>query len=361
MLPLANILTRKVRTTITAMAVGVGVALFLVLVGLTSMLREIADRTANVDAHIMVTPSSVQVLMGGGLPADSTEAKLRQIPGVVNVVPVLCWPVRMAGRNQNVYGIRPSDWPHFARGEGRLLDGRPVLGGYEMVIDSRLAAAGGYGVGQTVDAWGRKFQIVGIVREGVAGRVFVPIDTLNECQEYTARRATFFYVQADGPASIGPIREAVADQMKLNAFTLAEYYNVLMQTFADMPLVIGAVVFVAGFVCFLVVLLTVYTMVLERTREIGILRGIGASRSQVFGLVMAEAGLISAGGIVAGFLMTWGARALILDLQPLWTIDIPPVRFLYAAALAVVGTFLGALHPALRAARQDPVESLRYE
>jgi putative ABC transport system permease protein len=102
-------------------------------------------------------------------------------------------------------------------------------------------------------------------------------------------------------------------------------------------------------------------MVLERTREIGILRGIGASRSQVFGLVMAEAGLIAAGGIVAGFLMTWGARALILDLQPLWTIDIPPVRFMYAAALAVVGTFLGALHPALRAARQDPVESLRYE
>ena len=56
-----------------------------------------------------------------------------------------------------------------------------------------------------------------------------------------------------------------------------------------------------------------------------------------------------------------GSRALILHLQPLWTIDIPAVRFAYAALLATGGTILGALHPALKAASQDPVESLRYE
>jgi putative ABC transport system permease protein len=99
----------------------------------------------------------------------------------------------------------------------------------------------------------------------------------------------------------------------------------------------------------------------ERTREIGILKGIGASRLQIFGLILAEAGLIAAGGIGVGFLLTWGGRTLILHLQPLWTCEIPPIRFAYAAALAAVGTFLGALHPAMRAANQDPVESLRYE
>jgi putative ABC transport system permease protein len=128
-----------------------------------------------------------------------------------------------------------------------------------------------------------------------------------------------------------------------------------------MPLVIGAVVVVAGFVCFLVILLTVYTMVVERTREIGILKGIGASRLQIFGLILAEAGLILAGGVLAGFILTVGGRAAILHVQPLWTIDIPAIRFVHAAVLAAVGTLLGALHPALRAARQDPVESLRYE
>jgi putative ABC transport system permease protein len=265
----------------------------------------------------------------------------------------------MAGRDQNAFGIRPEDWRFFA-GPDRIAEGRPLAGGQEMLVDTRLAAAGNFKLGDRVERLGRTFTVVGIAREGVAGRVFVPIDTLNECLQNDSRRATFFYVKADGPAAVEPVREAVAG-LKLNAFTLDEYYARLANLLGDMHLVIGAVVVVAGFVCFLVILLTVYTMVVERTREIGILKGIGASRLQIFGLVMAEAGLILAAGILAGFALTLAGRALVLHFQPLWTIDIPAVRFAYAAALATGGTLLGALHPALRAASQDPVESLRYE
>jgi putative ABC transport system permease protein len=359
-LPLANILARKVRTAISVLAVGVGVALFLVLVGLTSMLHEIADRTTNVDAHIMVMPASgPALLLGGGLPADKTEARLRAIPGVREAIPVLCWSLNMAGRDQNAFGIRPEDWKFFA-GPDRLVEGRPLAGAFEMLIDTRLQQAGGFRLGQEIERLNHTFTIVGIAREGVAGRVFIPIDTLNECLQQDTRRATFFYVKADGPAAVEPVREAVTN-LKLSAFTLDEYYARLANLLGDMHLVIGAVVIVAGFVCFLVILLTVYTMVVERTREIGILKGIGASRLQIFALILAEAGLILAGGIIAGFVLTLAGRALILHLQPLWTIDIPAVRFVHAAVLAAVGTLLGALHPALRAARQDPVESLRYE
>jgi putative ABC transport system permease protein len=360
MLPLANILARKVRTAIAVLAIGVGVALFLVLVGLTSMLREIANRATNVDAHLMVLPAGgPALLLGGGLPADKIEARLRAIPGVREAIPVLCWSFNMAGRDQNAFGIRPGDWRFFA-GPDRIVAGRALAGGDEMLIDTRLARAGGFAVGQTVERLGRAFTIVGIAREGVAGRVFVPLDTLNDCLQQDSRRATFFYVKTAGPTQVEPVREAVA-ALKLNAFTLDEYYARLANLLGDMHLVIGAVVVVAGFVCFLVILLTVYTMVVERTREIGVLKSLGASRLQIFGLVLAEAGLICAGGIAAGFLLTWAGRAAVLGAQPLWTIDIPAVRFAHAAALAAVGTFLGALHPALRAARQDPVESLRYE
>ena len=359
-MPLANILARKVRTAISVLAVGVGVALFLVLVGLTSMLHEIADRTTNVDAHIMVMPASgPALLLGGGLPADKTEARLRAIPGVREAIPVLCWSLNMAGRDQNAFGIRPEDWKFFA-GPDRLVEGRPLAGAFEMLIDTRLQQAGGFRLGQEIERLNHTFTIVGIAREGVAGRVFIPIDTLNECLQQDTRRATFFYVKADGPAAVEPVREAVTN-LKLSAFTLDEYYARLANLLGDMHLVIGAVVIVAGFVCFLVILLTVYTMVVERTREIGILKGIGASRLQIFALILAEAGLILAGGIITGFVLTLAGRALILHLQPLWTIDIAAVRFVHAAVLAAVGTLLGALHPALRAARQDPVESLRYE
>ena len=359
LLPLANILTRKVRTAITVLAIGVGVALFLVLTGLTSMLHEIADRTTRVDAHLMVWPASDQVVVSGGLPADKVEKDLQSIPGVAAAVPVLRWPFKMAGRIQNVYGIRPEDWPFFAR-SGALVEGRPLEGGWEMVIDTRLAAAGDFHVGQTVERWGHTFRIVGIAREGVAGRIFMPIDTVSLALQQADRRASFFYVRAADPTRIADLRRQIADR-GLNVFTMDEFYDVLASSFVDMNLVIGAVVFVAAFVCFLVVLLTIYTMVLERTREIGILKGIGASRTQVFGLVMAEAGLILAAGILIGFVMTFAGRTLILRLQPLWTVEIPAMRFAYAAGLAAVGTLLGALRPAFRAADQDPVESLRYE
>jgi putative ABC transport system permease protein len=265
----------------------------------------------------------------------------------------------MAGRVQNVYGIRPEDWPCFASAD-QIVAGRPLAGGAEMVIDTRLADAGGYRVDQEIERWGHTFRIVGIAREGVAGRVFMPIDTVGEVLQQTDRRASFFYVRASDPRQVEAIRDAIRER-GLNVFTMDEFYQVLASSFVDMDKVIGAVVFVAGFVCFLVILLTVYTMVVERTREIGILKGIGASRLQVFGLVLAEAGLIAAGGIVAGFALTWVARAAVLQVQPLWTVEIPPVWHLYAALLAAGGTFLGALHPAMRAARQDPVESLRYE
>lgn len=359
MLPLANILARKVRTAISVLAIGVGVALFLVLIGLTSMLGEIAARTIRVQAHLMVWPASDQVVVSGGLPADKVEKDLEAVPGVEHAIPVLRWPLKLAGRVQNVYGIRPEDWRFFAAPD-QVTDGRPLEGGWEMVVDSRLAAAGDFRVGQAVERWGHTFTIVGIAREGIAGRVFMPIDTVGEALQQRDRRASFFYVRVADPTQVTAVRDRLRER-GLNVFTMEEFYDVLASSFVDMDLVIGSVVFVAGFVCFLVILLTVYTMVIERTREIGILRGIGASRAQVFGLVLAEAGLIAAGGIVVGFAMTWGGRALILHLQPLWTVDIPPVRFAYAAALAVVGTFLGALHPAMRAARQDPVESLRYE
>jgi len=151
-LPLANIFARKTRTTISILAVGVGVALFLVLIGLTSMLREIADRTTNVNAHLMVWPASDQVVLSGGLPADKVQTDLETIPGIARAVAVLRWPLKMAGRIQNVYGIRPQDWDLFA-GPDRMVEGRALEGGDEMVIDTRLARAGGYRLGDAVERW----------------------------------------------------------------------------------------------------------------------------------------------------------------------------------------------------------------
>ncbi len=142
MLPLANILARPLRTAVSVLAVGVGVALFLVLVGLTGMLDEIARRTTQVEAHLMVWPASDQVVVSGGLPAEKVEKDLEGVAGVEHAIPVLRWPFKMAGRVQNVYGFRPEDWREFALVD-QVLEGRALADGREVVVDPPRGGSGG--------------------------------------------------------------------------------------------------------------------------------------------------------------------------------------------------------------------------
>jgi putative ABC transport system permease protein len=110
----------------------------------------------------------------------------------------------------------------------------------------------------------------------------------------------------------------------------------------------------------LVILLAMYTTIIERTREIGVLKSLGASRTFIVGSIVKEALLISGVGVVAGTLLALAGKAGIEAATSL-RVDIEPRWVAIAAAIGLVGGALGALYPALRAAYQDPVKALSYE
>ena len=110
----------------------------------------------------------------------------------------------------------------------------------------------------------------------------------------------------------------------------------------------------------LVVMLAMYTTITERTREIGILKAMGASRGYIVGIIEKEAILISIIGLAAGFVVSFIAGYLIhktygLVFEYSWTWAI------VAAAIGLVGGILGALYPAWRASNLDAVNALAYE
>jgi putative ABC transport system permease protein len=111
----------------------------------------------------------------------------------------------------------------------------------------------------------------------------------------------------------------------------------------------------------LVIFLSTYTTISERTREIGILRSMGASRPYIVTLILNEAGVLAAAGVVAGIGLSLGIASLVPSFYPTITILILPNWILNATLFAVMSALLGALYPSLRAAGQDPVESLAYE
>jgi putative ABC transport system permease protein len=110
----------------------------------------------------------------------------------------------------------------------------------------------------------------------------------------------------------------------------------------------------------LVILLAMYTTVTERTRQIGILKALGMSKSGIAWVIEQEAILVSVLGVAVGVGLTFVARFFIMRVTSL-TIEIEPRWVIISFLVGIVGGSIGALYPALRAARQDAVDALSYE
>jgi ABC-type lipoprotein release transport system permease subunit len=181
------------------------------------------------------------------------------------------------GQGHSAYGIDPSDFPNVG-GYRKVIEGREVRSGLEAVIDQRLAEAGDFNVGDVIEAMGLSLPIVGICETGIPVRIFLPIDAVQEHIAH-AERVTFFFVKCTSPEVIDATVRRIEETLpSLKAQTLSNYYRILTTTFRGLHQFIAAVISVALVITFMVILLTMYTAVVERTREIGILKSMGASR-----------------------------------------------------------------------------------
>jgi putative ABC transport system permease protein len=121
------------------------------------------------------------------------------------------------------------------------------------------------------------------------------------------------------------------------------------------------VIGIAVLIGFLVVCLSMYTAVLERTREIGILKALGASPGYIVGILLRETVVLALVGTIVGILMTYGTRSLLGVFAVSFPQEIVPDWYLPVTAIALSGAVVGALYPGLRAARQDAIEALAYD
>ena len=112
---------------------------------------------------------------------------------------------------------------------------------------------------------------------------------------------------------------------------------------------------------FLVIFLSMYTTVIERTKEIGVLKSLGASKAYIVEIVMSETALLCAFGAVAGIALSFTAQAILLKLFPALTILMTGKWLAIASAIALVSGLMGAAYPAWMASRKDPVDALAYE
>ena len=360
---LANLTTRPVRTALSITAVAIEVVLIIMVVGLThGMLSESAQRTQGIGAEIIVQPQTTSLFMGfSGAPMpEAIGAKLAQVPGVKAVAPVVI-QASTSGGVTLIYGIDPASFDavsggfHYQQGKG--LDEPDAV-----VVDDIYAASRNLKVGDTVDLLNQPFRLTGIVDHGKGARIFVRLDRLQDLMG-SAGKASAFFVKLTDPDRVG----AALDQMKqlLPNYQLRDMNDLVSQLVAGnvpgLSNFIKVIISLAVAIGLLVIFVTMYSTMVERTREIGILKSMGASRVYVFRLVLRETALLTLFGIGTGIGLSYAVKAIIRAMFPTLPILITPEWLIRASVIALISSLCGASYPAIRASARDPIEALAYE
>jgi len=124
---------------------------------------------------------------------------------------------------------------------------------------------------------------------------------------------------------------------------------------------LNVVTVIATLVGFLVIFLSMYTAILERTREIGILKSMGASKPAIVFMVIRESVFMAIVGIALGIGLIYGIHGYLDYKFPTLFFEITQQWMIRSAIIAFLGAVLGASYPALMAARKDPIDALSYE
>jgi putative ABC transport system permease protein len=356
-----NLRHRPVRTALGVFAIGVEVTMMLTLVGLSQgMLEDSAQRARGVGADILVrAPGTSLISLSSASMNQKLLAFLEKQPHVRAVAGTVVHPI---GGVNTITGI---DLTEFNRVSGgfRYLAGGPFQDDNDVIVDEYYARQNNLRVGATIRLLNRDWRVCGIVEPGKLARIVIPRLTLQSLVGATGKLSSIF-VKLDDPARtqdvIASLKQRLPDYPIYSMEELTSLYSV--QNVPGLKAFIGVVIGLSIVVGFLVVFLSMYTAVLERTREIGILKALGASPGYILNVVFRETALMALAGSLLGILMTFGTRWAVMTLVPAsLTQKIVPAWWPIAAAIAVGGALLGALYPAWKAAGQDAIEALAYE
>lgn len=362
-LAVANIFQKKVRSVISALAVGLGIALLLVLVGMTQgSISEVATRIQNVGGDIIVQQagSTNFLALRSGILPEKYRDTLLAVPGVAAVSPVVTWTTSFRNQLYVVYGIDPQQFSSIGGGL-QIVAGRALASPGEVVVDSRLATATHLGLGDSIDMLGSNFTIVGIAKEGIGARIFLLMSEL-QGMLHQEDRVSLFFVRCTSPAAVKETAAAIEAQLKgVRCQLLEGFADEMARSMSGLKEFISAVTVTTLLVSLLVIALAMYMTVLEKTRDIGILKSLGASRGYIVGNIVVESLLLTGAGVLTGYALTAGAVLFLSRAYPMLTVRVTPFWIGSSGVLGIVAGILGAIYPAWFAARQDPVRALAYE
>jgi putative ABC transport system permease protein len=359
----SNVRQRPIRTLVSVAGVALGVCLIMLFTGLSrGMSNDLQRRATNVKAElIFMRPGTVTMISSAANLDTQYVERLKQIDGVEEALPV----IRYIFQGTNGIGLEQLDgvdWQGYARmNQLQIVTGQAPQNDNEVVIDETKARNNNYKVGDKIKPLGEtEYRIAGIYSPESGARVKLSLAAMQEALEAKGK-CTFIFVKVRNPENLTEVISRVDKELPGNTIQPThEIFTSFEKSVPYLGVFLRVLVGLAAIVSAVVVMLAMYTTITERTREIGILKAMGASRAFIVGIIEKEAILISVIGLVVGFIVSMIAGYLIHRIYGLvfeyswaWTIT--------AAVIGLAGGVLGALYPAWRASNLDPVTALSYD
>ena len=365
-LVISNLVHRPLRSLISIFAIALEVTLILLIAGFSyGMLNDSKTRQAGIGADLLVQPPGSSNLVG--LTSAPMPVKVGQIVGKlphVEVVSPVMWQMTNNSRSlEIIYGI---DLPTYNKlGNGfNYLEGGGFQGPDDVIVDDKYASDNHSKIGGTMELLNHTFRICGIVEQGKGARRFLQLSTVQDLIGAQGK-ASVFYVRLDDPKNAEAVVASVKARPGMESYSVhstAEFLSLMTPDhLPGFNLFIKIVVGISMVIGFMVIFQSMYTAVMERTREIGILKSMGASRTYILRVILRETLLLAVGGIALGIGISYLAKFALVHRFHLVPMLLTGDWILRATAIALLGALLGAIYPAIKAARKDPIEALAYE
>lgn len=359
-----NLVQDKGRFALSVAGVALAIMLVLVLDGmLVGMFRQITSYLEHTQGDLVVAQEGVTNLLGATsiLPPDM-ETWIGGIRGVSEVVPILSQFVilDLHGKKQAAYLVGYE--PDRGGGPWEIVQGREPRNDREMVFDRVLAERHGLGLGDQIEVMDRDFRIVGI-SDGTASWMtsffFVRKSAVEDLLGMPGA-TSFLLIASDGRRSpqavldrishLSDVEALLKQDMAANDIRLfAQYFSAPVRLMAGIAFLIGS----------LVVGLIVYTATVERRREYGVLKALGAPNRFLYRVVLTQAALAAVPGAAMGIGLAQGVAKVVMEVRPQFLVLILPEMAARAVVIGLGMAVLAALLPAQVVARLAPAEVFR--
>ena len=358
-----NLIKDKTRLGLSIGGVALAVMLVLILNGfVTGLNAQIGAYLDHEPGTLVVAQDGVENLLGITSQLPDTAAATVKARGAAQVIPILSQAIifERHGRKQTAYLVGYD--PQIGGGPWRMAAGREPKNDKEILFDSILAAQHEIQLGDSIEIMDRDFTVVGFsegTNSWMTGYLFVR-KTAAETLLRAPGAASFLLVTPAARIGTEELRTRLKDVSGIEVLTkqemIANDLKLFGKVFSTPIQLMAAIAFLVGA---LIVGLVIYTATVERQREYGVLKAIGARNGMLYRVVTIQA-LIAAGtGSVLGVAAAFGAAQLIMAWRPQFLITFEPSTIVQSLVAGFLMALLAALFPARVVAGLAPAEVFR--